>query len=288
MKVTVHTLRAFAKTETGGNPAGICLHADSLSDTDMQRIAQKVGFSETAFVMASDKADVRVRFFTPTNEINLCGHATIATFYLLAKKGMLTQGTYTQETKAGILGIEIADNGLVFMHQNPPQFLGTLGKDAILECLGVSLDGVDTRLPVEIITTGVPCIIVPLVSLTTLLNVKPDREKIRALTAQYNNSLLYAFTSETQLKQSTAHGRMFAPMYGVDEESATGMANGALACYLFKHHKVSDPSNLIFEQGYSMNMPSEIFGRLALEHNTITDVIIGGTAIITKEMEISL
>lgn len=282
----VYTLSAFAKTSEGGNPAGVCLDADNLSEEQMQKIAAQVGFSETAFVQKSKKADFKVRFFTPTNEIALCGHATIATFSLMFQKGKIPAGKYRQETKAGVLGIEIMANGLVFMNQNPPQYLGVLTKEKIAECLNLKASDIDTRFPVEIVNTGVPTIVVPLSSLETLLRLKPTMKKILDVTKKYQNSLMYVFTRETKSKSSTAHGRMFAPSHGIDEESATGMANGALACYLFKHDLISDPSNLIFEQGYSMNKPSEIFGKLKIDRNEIKEVIIGGTAMLMKELEI--
>lgn len=101
MDIKVYTLNAFAKTENGGNPAGVVLSADTLSPADMQKISAKAGFSETAFVKKSEIADFKVDFFTPNNQVDLCGHATIATFYMLANKDLIKAGTYTQETKAG-------------------------------------------------------------------------------------------------------------------------------------------------------------------------------------------
>jgi PhzF family phenazine biosynthesis protein len=100
----VIALSSFAKTKRGGNPAGVCLFADALSDAAMRRIAKGVGFSETAFVKPSNRADFKVQFFTPEGEVDLCGHATIATYILLAERGLVKRGKYTQETKAGILG----------------------------------------------------------------------------------------------------------------------------------------------------------------------------------------
>ena len=123
MKIQVHTLNAFAKTENGGNPAGVVLNASDLSDEQMLEVAKKVGFSETAFVQKSDNADFKVKFFTPSAEVDLCGHATIATFYLLGNKQVIQPGDYKQETKAGILNIEILHDGSVLMDQNTPIFL---------------------------------------------------------------------------------------------------------------------------------------------------------------------
>ena len=103
MDLTVYKLSSFPKEGHGGNEAGVVLDADSLKDKEMLKIAKEVGFSETAFVSNSNVADFKVRFFTPVNEVSLCGHATIATFNLLRDKEIISPGIYTQETKAGIL-----------------------------------------------------------------------------------------------------------------------------------------------------------------------------------------
>ena len=92
--IKVYTLNAFTDDVSGGNPAGVVLDADNLTEKQMQGIAKKVGFSETAFVMSSDSADFRVRFFTPSDEVDLCGHATIATFKLLLLKGRIATVVY--------------------------------------------------------------------------------------------------------------------------------------------------------------------------------------------------
>ena len=102
MKIKVYTLNAFVKERKGGNPAGVVLSADFITDSEMQAIAKKVGFSETAFVLKTDKADLRLRYFTPAGEVPLCGHATIAAFGLLLKKGSIEAGKYSLETNAGI------------------------------------------------------------------------------------------------------------------------------------------------------------------------------------------
>ncbi len=94
----------------------------------MLKIAKKVGFSETAFVQRSDKADFRVKFITPTSEVDLCGHATVAAFYLLANKQIIRPGMYRQETRAGILRIEILQDGSVLMDQNLPRFFDKIDK----------------------------------------------------------------------------------------------------------------------------------------------------------------
>jgi len=278
--VLVHLVNAFAKTPHGGNPAGVCLD-QGLSDANMQNIAAQVGFSETAFVMDSRKADGRVRFFTPVTEVDLCGHATIALYTVMRNRKVIKPGEYTQETRAGILAVQVACD-TVWMDQKPPQYLGMLDK-SVVACLGLkSSDLVD--LPIEVVDTALPTIIVPVRSLDTLLHAAPDGKKVGELNSAYGNGLLYAFSLET-LHPSTAHGRMFAPNLGIPEESATGLANGALACYLRKH-VLERQAGFVFEQGYAMNRPSEILARLKVVDGVIKRVSVGGSALIKGQLEV--
>ena len=117
MKINAYTLNSFAKTKEGGNPAGVVINADALSEEEMRKIAAALGYSETAFVLQSDVADFKVRFFTPNEEVDLCGHATIATFHAMSELNLLKPGAYKQETRAGVLGIELQNDHFVMMEQ---------------------------------------------------------------------------------------------------------------------------------------------------------------------------
>lgn len=281
----VYTLNSFVKTEDGGNPAGVVLQADGLSDEEMLGIAQQVGFSETAFVQKSEKANYKVRFFTPTSEVELCGHATIATFTLLKNKRIIDSGIFRQETKAGILNIEV-HNDKVYMNQNSPEYFNIIDKNEVAESLNITKYDLVSDLPVQIVSTGLKDIMVPVKSLDRLLAIKPDLKKIAVLSKKYNVIGFHIFSLETKF-DSTAHCRNFAPLYNINEESATGTSNGALACYLYNHGIINEEqsSELVFEQGYSMQKPSEILVRLKVDKNQISEVKVGGTAIIKQELK---
>ncbi|MEO2014135.1 MAG: PhzF family phenazine biosynthesis isomerase [Fuerstiella sp.] len=111
MQVRVHHYDAFSLTPHKGNPAGVVLEADGLSDSTMQAIALKVGFNETAFVLPSDKATRRIRFFTPGHETPLCGHAAVASIVTLFEQRLLSESSLPLslaiETDAGVLPISI-------------------------------------------------------------------------------------------------------------------------------------------------------------------------------------
>lgn len=103
---------SFTDKRFEGNPAGVVLDADRLTAAQKQQIAAEIHASETAFVSKSNKADLKVEFFTPTTQVDFCGHATLATFYMLAESGKVKLGngplTLTQETRAGILPVAIS------------------------------------------------------------------------------------------------------------------------------------------------------------------------------------
>lgn len=286
MAVTVYTLASFAKTGNGGNPAGVVLAADDLEETKMLRIARIVGFSETAFVQKSDKADYRVRFFTPKVEVHLCGHATIATFALLRRKGIIGDGMFSQETKSGILTVRVEDD-LVFMNQTLPKYYDLVDKTEIADSLSILPHDCPQNLPAQIVSTGLRDILLPVNDIHALYSMKPDMKKIAALSKKYDVVGIHAFCLEAKYG-GTAQCRNFAPLYGIDEEAATGTSNGALACYLYHcgalNHET--PGELIFEQGYSMGKPSEILVRLRVAGGTIHEVLVGGRAIVGDELEV--
>jgi PhzF family phenazine biosynthesis protein len=288
-RIRVYTLNAFAETKRGGNPAGVVLDADRLAEPSMQKIAARVGYSETAFVQKSTAADFKTRFFTPAAEVDLCGHATIAAFSLLFGLRRIQAGKHSQETKAGILGVEVQEDGTVFMDQNLPFFEKAINRREVAGSLGIGLDSLAPDLPVQIVSTGLRDIIVPVISLRELSSIKPDFDKIADISKKQGAVGYHVFSLETK-HRSTAHCRNLAPLYGIPEEAATGTSSGALACYLFKHGKITEEQaqGLVFEQGYGMRRPSEILVRLEFGNKDITGVHVGGKATAAKEKIFSL
>lgn len=289
MEVTVYILHSFAKTKGGGNPAGVVLDADDFTEKEMQRIAAKVGFSETAFVQKSEKASYKVRFFTPNEEVNLCGHATIAVFSLLANQGKIKVGNYTQETKAGILQVECRPDGTIFMSQSIPEFYEIIDKNEIADSLNISESLIVSHLPIQIVSTGLKDILIPVDNLGALFSIKPNFEMVAEISKKYGVVGYHVFTTETRFN-STAHCRNFAPLYDIPEESATGTSNGALSCYLYKYGVFTENEcrKLVFEQGYSMGKPSEILASLYIDNGTVKEVKVGGNALNVGENELEI
>nr|WP_314463185.1 PhzF family phenazine biosynthesis protein [uncultured Clostridium sp.] len=289
MKIKVYKLNSFAKTTEGGNAAGVVIDADSLSEKEMGKIAAILGFSETAFILHSDAADFRVRFFTPKEEVDLCGHATIAAFYTMAYLGLLKPGKYKQETKAGILGIEIREDNSVMMNQSVPVFSEIIDKNELADSLNIDDSQMLEDLPAQIVSTGLRDIMIPVKSIEILNAMNPDMEKIKMISQKYNTVGYHVFALES-LHGANANCRNFAPLYEIPEESATGTSNGALGCYLYHYGKINSgqESNIVFEQGDSMKKPSEIQVSLAVKENEIQEVRVGGSAMNLTLSEVEL
>ena len=269
--VDVYVTAAFSKDNKGGNKAGVVLVRSELTSVQKAAIAKEMGYSETVFVLDSDKADFRLQYFTPTEEVPLCGHATIAAFSTLKLLSMLDKPEYTIETEAGILNIYIKEDSLILMEQNCPAYLKILDSDIFTGCIQKGF--IDHRFPIQIVSTGLNDIMLPVDSAEHLKRLSPDFERIANMTKEKEAVGVHAFTL---IKESdvTAICRNFAPLYGIDEESATGTASCALACYLFKYYK--QQPQYIFEQGHNMGEISRIVVNLSYHGGVIDSVFVGG------------
>lgn len=251
----------------------------SLDAAEMQLIAKEFGFSETAFMEKSLLADYKIRYFTPASEVDLCGHATIAAFGLMHSLGLSKAGTsYSIETKAGILDVDISSEGLVYLSQALPQFLEKISCEEIAPSLGMEAGDLKTGLPIQIVSTGLRDIMIPIRSRKLLNKVQPNFDAITAISEKYDVVGYHLFTMDTP-DDAAAECRNFAPLYDIPEESATGTSNGALLSYLYQHGQRSlrEVENVMFRQGYSMDCPSEIRAGLRLsESGEINQVRVGG------------
>lgn len=165
VNIDVILVNAFTENQKGGNPAGVVLNADHLSDAQTFKIAQAVGYSETAFVSNDDIADYEVSFFTTIGEVDFCGHATLATFSAISAMfefKMITEGTYVQRTKAGMLSVTVDPTGLVLMEQQLPKKLSCFSYQEISDIIGIESDVLaQTELPIEVISTGLADLLIP-------------------------------------------------------------------------------------------------------------------------------
>lgn len=291
LKIKVLKVNAFTREKNGGNQAGVLLSSPQLTEKQMKNISKQLQVSETAFIFSSKKADYKTRFFSPTVEVDLCGHATIAAFYTIALRNKLLgnkQVTMTQETNVGVLQVDInfsENNKLtkVMMHQGKP-VLKYIDFDfsEIADALNIPVNKIDTSLPKQIVSTGLFTLPVCVKSYDTLKNIKPNFDKVTKICKKIDAGSFFVFTFETLEPKSTYHARCFCPLYGIKEDPVTGTANGAVSSYLFKNKIIND-SSLVCEQGDIIGRPGRVF--VEIENNTVKA---GGKAIIVENKELEI
>ena len=281
--MNVHIVHAFTKDGSGGNIAGVVLCTESYSTEQMQECAQHAGYSETAFIEIISHREQHIRFFAPTKEVALCGHATIASYSWMFAQGLIRQGSHHMHCLAGTQNIIVEKDGAVSMSQNLPTFGDILSPEPVAQCLGIHTSQFDSTLPIQIASTGLHKIFVPLRSLHDLNSIRPDFHAIIALAQKHHAIGMYCYTRET-LYHNTAHCRNFAPVVGIFEDSATGTSAAALSTLLHHFGLLSTNSeiNLCYEQGYFIQTPAEIHVRLVQKENHIQEVWVRGYATCTE------
>ncbi|MBR5117066.1 MAG: PhzF family phenazine biosynthesis protein [Muribaculaceae bacterium] len=267
---------AFTTDPFGGNPAGVVLiDSDFPSDRLMQQVAAEFRYSETAFVSRDGVSEFTVRYFTPCGEVDLCGHATIASFGVLFKIGMIADGTLCiNHTLAGDLQVRVGEK--VMMQMAEPQIFDTIVDiNRLYTIMGVK--NAQYELPVQVVSTGLPDIILPVNSIGELNALVPDMDALAQLSKELGVTGVHAFALSDD--SYTAHVRNFGPLYGIPEESATGTANAALTHYLHHNGIISSPGDCCFLQGEAMQRPSVVETSI-LDDNTIW--VGGNSTIIAK------
>jgi len=273
-------VNAFTLEGTGGNPAGVVLDANQLTSKEMQKVAHKLGFSETAFIKDTRndddyQADFQIRFFTPNTEVDFCGHATLASFALMHKHSIVSEGCYVQQTKAGLLTVEVNENGSITQQQTLPQFLEKIPHAEVAQSLGLPADCLTSdKYPIQCVTTGLVDIIIP-VEKGVLDSINPNDQAIIDVCRRYNAIGYHLFELDSAGTIFSANCRNFAPLVDIPEESATGSASGALAAYLHKYNS-KHPISFRFEQGRAMDALSEIFVSLSEVDDVIDGVYVSG------------
>jgi len=273
---------AFTHEALAGNAAGVVPDAEGLTDGQMQAVARELSVSETAFLLPSDDADRRVRYFTPEREVDLCGHATVGAHAALRAEGELEPGEHTLETAVGTLDVAVEEDGTVWMTQNEPTVRAVdLDYEAVADALGVDaapLAELADELPLAVASTGLPFLVVPATYLEVVGAADPDDDAVAALCESVDAEGLYLFTFDALESASALHGRAFVPLAGLPEDPVTGTASGAVAGYL-RHHDAFDvfPEELRLEQGHYVDRPGLVRVRAR------EDVTVGGPAVVSLE-----
>jgi trans-2,3-dihydro-3-hydroxyanthranilate isomerase len=292
-----------------GNPLAVFPEAEGISDERMMQIAREMNLSETVFVLPADKENVlrRLRIFTPMREIPFAGHPIVGTWTALALEDVVPVpegGTGWQrifhEVGIGVLPVDIE-----FKDGKPVQVEMTQGKFQILaeiddgqeqaelaRALGLAREDLDESLPIQVITTGLPCLAVPLRSLADLRDVHINSNLLAEIYQRHGGIGCHAFTRETlEVGASRAHARFFAPADNIPEDPATGSACGALGAYLVHHGGLSlEPEDgrykFAIEQGDFIHRPSRINLNVKGAAGNVEEVKVGGPAVLVARGEV--
>ena len=277
---------AFSSRIFGGNQAGVVLPDRDLSNETMQQIAAEFKHSETAFVRLFTDGSVQLKYFTPLGEVDLCGHATIASFALLRKLQWIENGVHTALTKSGKLSVEVNES-TVWMDMAEPKSLKTLyGSDmeTLYAAYGLTAaDRPDDLMP-ELVSTGLADIMMPVRDHETLMRAVQNEDAVSAISRRFDCTGVHMFCLG---QKCTAYCSNFAPLYAIPEECATGTSNGALTYYLFERGIVAEGRENLFLQGEHMHRPSEIRSRLTFKEGKPC-VQIGGQAVMSLECELKI
>lgn len=280
----IYICDAFSSEIFKGNQAGVVILDDKEAYPDeilMKNIAAELKHSETAFVKKIDDKKFKIRYFTPTEEVELCGHATISVFSVLRKLSIVAIDKYIAETLAGDLEI-VVDKDFIWMDMATPKIEYVFNLDEIKEIY--SAFNLDTSqapkdLMPKIVNTGLSDIIIPIENKETLDSFVMNKEKVIEISKKYKVVGAHLFTIDKN-KKVTAFCRNIAPLVGIDEECATGTSNGALTHYLKDYNIISTQDINTFIQGEAMNKTSTILSRYKEDRMTIQ---VGGNAVISFE-----
>lgn len=259
----VETVFGLSDGDKGGNRAGICLNEHPVSNAVMQKIANSIGYAETAFLQILSPETIYIDFFTPEEKVPICGHATIAAFHWLKEIGMLTNGNYKLKTEDFSLNVIVTTNQI--MMEQPKARIGDhVPFHEIAKTLGISLSSCHPSLTPQIVSTGIDDILIGVDTIDTLKSINPDHIGISELCKKFGAQGFHVFAPTE--KSHIYYVRNFAPLLGIPEESATGTSNCALSAYLHLHghHEAC----FIFKQGMWMDEPSEIVTQFDLERES--------------------
>lgn len=299
-KYKIFQVDAFTDRMFTGNPAGVVVDADGLSDEEMQKIARELNNSETVFILAptGDDHDLWLRYFTPTVEVPLCGHATIAAHYVHAMSSGHGMAKLQQRTGAGILPVEIENSNGDFeirMTQAELDFdqkLLDVDQDAILVALGLEKEELDRRCPLQIVGAGHAKLIVGIQSRDRLNRLQPNFAKLTLLSKKIDCNGYFVFTLDSDTREVLTHARMFAPAIGIQEDPVTGNGNGPLGAYLVYNRVVPFAENQAFEfigqQGEAMGRTGRVKVTVEMIDGMPIRTKVAGRAVIVFETEIYL
>lgn len=291
MEITYYHFDVFSEQAHKGNPAAVVAQTDELNDEQMQMIANQIGYSETIYLLPSDRATLRLRFFSPGREMSLCGHGTLAAVALWYHQQSSKPLEMTVETLAGILPISLEERNeqlWLMMAQARPQFESFNGdQGALLASLGLTINDLDHRYPIIYGSTGSWTLIVPVENLTVMKKMSPNNQQFPSILRAHPNASVHPICLETYHEDCVLHGRHFSGAgTGTVEDPVTGTASGVMGAYY--HHfiapKVDLPLEMMVEQGQEMKRDGRVGVLLEEIAGELSVKIKGQALLVSKEL----
>lgn len=274
---------AFTDHIFGGNQAGVVLLREEQAfaeDALMQTIAAELKHSETAFVKRIDSDTYQLRYFTPEGEVPLCGHATVSAFTVLREQGMIACGSFLAQTAAGALRVSVEPDK-IWLEMPQGEIVKTLSQQESEQIYAAyqirATDQLPGLLPC-IVNAGLPDILLPVGSKDALDHATQNRDEVIRLSQELGLVGIHMFFCPPE-GDPTAYCRNFAPLFGIDEESATGTSNAALTYFLRKQNRIQPSQVNTFVQGETMGKRSVILSKIDSDER----VWIGGNAVISMQ-----
>ncbi len=256
MEIAFRLVDVFTPRPLAGNQLCVVPDPVALEQDEMLAVAQEIGFSETTFVSEAGGDRYAMRIFTPDEELPFAGHPTLGTAFVLVSEGRVTSPA-TQVVAAGEIPVEVdVASGFAWMTQLPPRF-GAVAEDRELLAAAVCLEPGDLRddLPAQVVSTGLPPLIVPIRDLETLRRARIDQRLVAEACERWGGEELYLFALGPG---GDVTARFFGPTVGILEDPATGSAAGPLGAYLAEHGLAGMPGAVRILQGEQVGRPSEL------------------------------
>jgi trans-2,3-dihydro-3-hydroxyanthranilate isomerase len=281
-QLSFNIVDVFAEKKYAGNQLAVVRYGRDLADCEMQKIALEMNYSETTFITSSEKRDegYDVRIFTPKEEVPFAGHPTLGTAYVIREEIIrkLVEKV-SLNLKVGQIPVTFGREGVLWMKQNEPTFGRTFDAETIAHILSIETEAVDDRFPIELVSTGLPFIIVPLRKLETVKKCSVVKDRYFDLIKDIQAKSILVFSPEAYSRENNLNVRVFVDYFGIPEDPATGSGNGCLAGYLQKHQYFkTERLNLRAEQGYEIGRPSLLYLNAEVADGKIV-VSVGGRVI---------
>lgn len=296
--VQIYQIDAFTDQLFKGNPAGVVLGAECLSDHEMQLIARELNHSDSAFVLPASGSDhdVRVRFFTPTREVSFIGHATVAAHIACLDAGLTQPGQYRQSTRNHLYHVDVKgskDACQVSVDIPAPDFSEPLAdglRRQLLDIFGMDSNALDPKCPLMITRRNTTRLLIGLRSVEQLNALAPDLEALKKLTPHIGADGYFLFVRDAH-GENTSESRLFSPALGIDEDPVSGNAHGMLAAYLAMHGLLKINNHQVHlrgHQGQATERSGVVDVHLTLNGNKVSRIQMTGTGKIVFKTTIRL